>query len=127
VAVPGGRQKILSINELKALVRFYPTQNFEVNAGALVNSFAGPDRNESGTGVGGVAGASYRIVDSVVLNLFQGQMDSRSRYRVTSGVQFFWSPVKKVSERNIVNRPDNLDTFAMAGGISTSTFVDPAC
>jgi hypothetical protein len=107
-------------------VRFYPSENIELNAGALVNSFAGPDRNESGTGVGGVAGASFRVSESVILNLVQGQMDSRSRYRVTSGVQFFWTPAK-AEKQNIVNRPDNLDTFAMAGGLTTTTVQRAGC
>jgi hypothetical protein len=120
VTVPGGRQKILSINELKGLVRVYPTQNTELDVGALVNSFAGPDRNETGTGVGGVLGASFKVTDFLVLNLFQGQMDSRSRYRVTSGLQFFWSPAK-TDKRGVANRPDNFESFAMAGAVSTSS------
>jgi hypothetical protein len=125
--VPGGRQKILSINELKAVGRFYPTENFEFNIGALVNSFAGVDRNETGTGVGGVAGASFRVFDSLILNLFQGQMDSRSRYRVTSGVQYFWSPAKITTKEEIRNRPSSLDTFAMAGGLSASAIPAAGC
>jgi hypothetical protein len=86
------QKKDLTMNELKANLRYYPTPNTELNGGFLVNSFAGPTRNESGTGVGGSFGASYRIIGPMVLNLVQGQFDSRSRYRVTSGVQFFWAP-----------------------------------
>jgi hypothetical protein len=86
------QKKDLTMNELKANLSYYPTPNTELNGGFLVNSFAGPTRNESGTGVGGSFGASYRIIGPMVLNLVQGQFDSRSRYRVSSGVQFFWAP-----------------------------------
>ncbi len=85
-------KKDLAINEAKAVVRFYPTADSEVHGGMLVNSFAGPTYHDSGTGVGGAFGASYRVFGPVVLNIVQGQADSRSRYRVTSGIQFFWSP-----------------------------------
>ena len=85
-------KKDLTMNELKANLSYYPTPNTELNGGFFVNSFAGPTRNESGTGVGGSFGASYRIIGPMVLNLVQGQFDSRSRYRVSSGIQFFWAP-----------------------------------
>ena len=100
-------KKDLTMNELRANLRYYPTPNTELNGGFLVNSFAGPTRNESGTGVGGSFGASYRIIGPMVLNLVQGQFDSRSRYRVTSGVQFFWAPpaVEKTPETRARDHP----------------------
>ena|SRR5215471_8140107 len=85
-------KKDLTMNVLSAILNFYPTPDIQLNGGFLVNSFAGPTRNESGTGVGGSFGASYKIIGPMVLNLVQGQFDSRSRYRVSSGIQFFWAP-----------------------------------
>jgi len=90
--VPCVPKKDLTMNVLSAILNFYPTPDIQLNGGFLVNSFAGPTRNESGTGVGGSFGASYRIIGPMVVNLVQGQFDSRSRYRVSSGIQFFWAP-----------------------------------
>ncbi len=56
-------------------------------SGMLVNSFAGPTRNESKTGVGGILGASWQISEAFILNLFQAQMDSVAGIAVTSGLQ----------------------------------------
>jgi hypothetical protein len=56
------RAKEPSINELKGLIRYYPTPKIELNAGLLVNSFVGPDRNQTGTGFGGVFGAVFKLL-----------------------------------------------------------------
>lgn len=100
VAPPCFPKHDLTINELRGVLRFYPTASTEINGGMMVNSFAGPTRNESKTGVGGILGASWQITGPFILNLFQAQMDSRSRYRVTSGLQFAWSPGSSSTARD---------------------------
>jgi hypothetical protein len=112
-------KKDLVINELKAILRFYPTRDAELHGGILVNSFAGPTYHDSGTGVGGAFGASYRLFGPVVLNLVQGQFDSRSRYRVTSGVQFFWSPSE--IQKPIRETVSLADFNANAGGTAATS------
>lgn len=118
-------KSVPAINELKGVVRLYPTQNLELDAGVLVNSFAGPDRDETKTGVGGVFGASYRVLDWMILRLVQGQMDTRERYRITSGVELTWTPKpaqqQKEQKRQIAEGRDQAFTLASAGTIS------PAC
>jgi hypothetical protein len=113
------------MNDLRAVLRFYPSTTTEINAGMLVNSFAGYTRNESGTGVGGILGASWQIAGPLILNLFQAQMDSRSRYRVTSGLQFAWTPStpssskdtdKPLRESGLMSR---LDASPVGGGSSS--------
>src|SRR5262249_46897622 len=59
-------KKDLTMNVLSAILNFYPTPDIQLNGGFLVNSFAGPTRNESRTGVGGSFGASYRIIGPMV-------------------------------------------------------------
>ena len=92
-----GDRKIAGINELHGVLRFYPTNEIEINGGFLVNSFAGPDRRDNGgTGVGGSFGASFKLFDPIVIQLVQAQIDNRERYRVTSGVQIIWgSPLQE--------------------------------
>ena len=114
-------ESVPAINELKGVMRFYPTQNLELDAGVLVNSFAGPDRNETKTGIGGVFGASYRVLDWMILRLVQGQMDTRERYRITSGVELAWTPKpaqqQKEQKRLIAEGRDQAFTLASAGTI----------
>src|SRR6185503_14293887 len=99
--------KFAGINELQALGRFYPTQEIEVSAGVVVNSFAGAGhRDDGGTGVGGLFGVSFKVFDPLVIQLVQGQVDNRDRYRVTSGVQLiFGSPLRDWIRSHIFTPP----------------------
>jgi hypothetical protein len=101
------RYKMVGINELQGLVRFYPTDEIEVNGGLVVNSFAGPCRKAvGGTGVGAVFGVSFKLFDPVVLQLVQAKIDSQERYRVTSGIQLiFGSPLKDWLRSHIATVP----------------------
>lgn len=96
-------RKFTGINELHGVLRFYPTNEIEVNGGFLVNSFAGPGRNENGgTGVGGSFGVSFKLFDPIVLQLVQAKIDNRDRYRVTSGIQIIWgSPLQEYLREHI--------------------------
>jgi hypothetical protein len=105
-----------SINELKGIVRYYPTSKIELNAGLLVNSFAGPDRNQTGTGFGGVFGAAIQVLDWLIIRPVQGQMDTRERYRVTSGIEFVWAPAQEPQSRHRVQEKDA--AFSVANSAS---------
>ena len=120
----GGR-KFTGINELQAILRFYPTNEIEVNGGFLVNSFAGPGwRDNGGTGVGGSAGLSFKIFDPVVIQLFQAKFDNRERYRVTSGIQLiFGSPLQEFL-REYISLPS---TGGTPGGPKVTPQPPPSC
>jgi hypothetical protein len=113
----GGR-KFAGINELNGILRFYPTNEMELNGGFLVNSFAGPDRHDSGgTGVGGSFGFSFKLFDPVVIQLVQAKFDNRERYRVTSGVQLIWgSPLQEFLREHV-----SLPLFGGNSGIPNSS------
>ena len=114
-----------AMNELKTYARIYPTQRTEVTLGVLVNSFAGPDRNKTETGVGGVFGASVQLFDWLVFRAVQGQMDTRERYRITSGLEFIWTPEKVDKPERLLGEEGKDTTFALAsaatGSSSTTT------
>jgi len=111
-------KKAYTINELKGILRFYPTSQLEVDAGMLVNSFAGPDRNVTGTGVGGVFGLHYGLGKNIILNVVQAQGDSRSRFRATSGLQFFWSPASDKKPKREDIRTE-VESMLLSGGGGT--------
>ena len=109
-----------AMNELKGVVRYYPSEKVELNAGLLVNSFAGPDRNKTGTGFGGVFGAAFQVLDWLIIRPVQGQMDTRERYRITSGVELVWAPLQQ-SERGHARETGPILVAGSAAG-SSSTF-----
>jgi hypothetical protein len=113
-------KKAYSINELKGVVRTYPTSQIEADVGMLVNSFAGPDRNATGTGVGGIFGLHYSVTNNVILNIVQAQGDSRSRYRVTSGLQFYWTPESDKKPKRVEPRSTRTDAMLLASGGGTA-------
>lgn len=108
-----------AINELKAFGRIYPTNRTEITLGLLVNSFAGPDRNETGTGFGGIFGASIQLLDWMILRPIQGQMDTRERYRITSGVEFIWTPAKEQKRERLLGT-EKETSFELASSSFTS-------
>lgn len=110
-----------AMNELKSYVRLYPTERAELSLGFLVNSFAGPDRNKTGTGFGGIFGASMQIFDWLVFRAVQGQMDTRERYRITSGLEFVWAPDKTDKSERRVGDEGKDTTFALASAAGSSS------
>jgi hypothetical protein len=105
-----------SINELKGVVRYYPTPQIELNGGLLVNSFAGPDRNKTGTGFGGIFGMAFQALDWLIIRPVQGQMDTRERYRITSGVEFVWAPTQEQYSRQRAQEKDAAFSVASPSG-----------
>jgi hypothetical protein len=114
-------KKAYAINELKSVVRTYPTSQIEADVGMLVNSFAGVDRNVTGTGVGGVFGLFYGITNNIILNIVQAQGDTRSRYRVTGGLQFYWSPDSDTKQKRVEPRTTRTyEQMLLASGSGTA-------
>jgi hypothetical protein len=109
-----------SINELKGIIRYYPTAKLELNAGLLVNSFAGPDRNKTGTGFGGVFGVAFQALDWLIIRAVQGQMDTRERYRITSGVELVWAPTQEHYSRQRTQERESAFSVASASGTISS-------
>jgi len=109
-------RSVPAINELKGVVRYYPTAKTEINAGLLVNSFAGPGHNDPGTGFGGVFGFAFQALDWLIIRPIQGQMDTRERYRITSGVELVWAPTPQVYNRSRSQEKDTSFSFASTGG-----------
>lgn len=108
------------MNELKGVVRYYPTSKLELNGGVLVNSFAGPDRNKTGTGVGGIFGVAIQVLDWLIIRPIQGQMDTRERYRITAGVELVWIPPQDPYSRQRAQERDT--AFSVAGSAGGSGF-----
>jgi hypothetical protein len=121
-----GNRTFTGINELHAVLRYYPTNEVEVNGGFLVNSFAGPGwRDDGGTGVGGSFGVSFKLFEPVVLQLVQAKIDNRERYRVTSGIQIIWGSPLKEFLREYVSFP-TIGSGAPGGVKGTSrNYIDP--
>ncbi|MBI4524570.1 MAG: hypothetical protein HY695_12250 [Deltaproteobacteria bacterium] len=120
----GVRKSVPAINELKGVIRYYPNPRVELNAGLLVNSFAGPDRNKTGTGFGGVFGVAFQVLDWLIVRPLQAQMDTRERYRITSGVELVWAPLQQY-QRGHAEAKDT--SFAAAGGAAGVSSIDPRC
>jgi hypothetical protein len=117
---PPRKKAVPAINQLMGFARFYPTERTEFTLGLLVNSFAGPDYKKTGTVFGGVFGAAVQLTDWLVLRPVQGQMDTRERYRITSGLQFFWTPARKEKPERLLGEVDRDTNFALASAGSTS-------
>ena len=101
----GGVSQV-GMNQLQGLLRFYPTKEVELNAGLLVNSFAGVDHSKGGgSGVGGVFGLSFKLFDPVVVHLVQGHFDNRERYRVVSGIQLIFGSSLQDWQRSHIPTP----------------------
>jgi len=113
------RKAAPTINQLMGFVRIYPTERSEFTLGFLVNSFAGPDRNKTGTGFGGVFGATVQLTDWLLLRAVEGQMDTRERYRITSGLQFTWTPARKEKPERLIGEERDTN-FALASAFSSS-------
>jgi hypothetical protein len=58
-----------------------------------VNTFAGAGHNKvGGTGFGPVAGVSFLPMPGVAVNLLRLNFDHQSRFRVATGLEFFFDP-----------------------------------
>jgi len=72
---------------------FLRRDNVELLAGIQVNTFAGAGhRKMGGTGVGPVLGISMLYSPGVAVNLIRATFDDEGRYRVATGLEFFFDP-----------------------------------
>ena len=108
------------VNKLQATASYYPgsdwasflrKDNVELTLGVQVNTFGGAGHEKlGGVGVGPVFGVSFLPMAGVAVNLVRGTIDNRSRYRVSSGLEFFsgrGSPtLKEVRRRYLEPNPD---------------------
>jgi hypothetical protein len=97
----GGGRTEYGVNRLQFNSSYFPAvdwwapylrrDNVELQLGLQVNTFAGAGHNKlGGTGVGPVLGASFLPMPGVAVNLVRATFDSESRYRVTTGLEFFF-------------------------------------
>jgi hypothetical protein len=112
------------VNKVQATASFYAgsdwasflrKDNVELTLGVQANSFAGGGNLQ--TGVGPVFGLSFLPMPGVAVNLFNGTFDSRSRYRVMSGLEFFFgrnTTTLKESRRKYLE-PNHFDLQGAAG------------
>ena len=99
----GGHRVEYAINKLQGTASFFAgsdwwapylkKDNVELLLGLQVNSFAGAGQSKAGgTGFGPVAGASVLVLPGVAVNLLRLTFDHHSRYRVATGLEFFFDP-----------------------------------
>jgi hypothetical protein len=92
------------INRLQASVSYFAgsdwwgpflrRDNLELLLGIQVNTFAGAGHNKlgGGTGVGPVLGISMLYSPAVAVNVIRATFDDQGRYRVATGLEFFFDP-----------------------------------
>jgi len=124
----GGGRTEYGINKLQATASFFAgsdwwgpylrRDNVELVAGLQVNSFAGAGHHKvGGTGFGPTLGASFLPMPGVAVNLVRATFDHQGRYRVSTGLEFFFDPKGGTSlkqERRMYLEP-NFDGPQSAG------------
>lgn len=99
----GGDRTEYGINKLQATASFFSStdwfgpylrkDNVELVGGLQLNTFAGEGHHKlGGTGFGGVLGASFLPMPGVAVNLVRASFDHEGRYRVATGLEFFFDP-----------------------------------
>ena len=99
----GGHRSEYGINRLQTTASFFaPTDwwgpylrrdNVELIGGLQVNTFAGAGHGKlGGTGVGPVLGLAMLPMPGVAVNLVRATFDHKGRYRVSTGLEFFFDP-----------------------------------
>ena len=99
----GGDRVEYGVNRLQATASFFAPSdwwgpylrrdNVELMGGIQVNTFAGAGHDKlGGTGVGPVLGVSFLPMPGVAVNLIRASVDHQGRYRVATGLEFFFDP-----------------------------------
>jgi hypothetical protein len=97
----GGRTEF-GINTLQGTFSYFPSydlasfltrNNMEYTLGLQVNSFGGAGSGNLDTGVGPVFGFSFLPTRGLEVNLLKGTIDHHGRYRVQTGVAFYFDKV----------------------------------
>jgi len=109
-------KRIVGVSEGRVAMNFFPAiiwrDNFELTLGVHVTGLSGPDNRTRGVpmGVGPVAGMAIMPIPNLEVALFKAQFDNRNRYRVTSGVQWYFNraPATLLQLRRMYLEPTNL-------------------
>jgi hypothetical protein len=89
----------VGINTLQASFNYFPSydlasfltrNNMEWTLGLQANSFGGVGSGDLDTGVGPVFGFAFMPTKGLEVNLVKGTIDHHGRYRVQSGVSFYF-------------------------------------
>lgn len=92
------KRKFFPYSQLKAAVNWFPPialfgkDNIELTVGVQVNGFSGPDKGHAGSGVGPTAGMAMMPFQNFEVQLFRVAIDNHNRYRVTSGLHYYFTP-----------------------------------
>lgn len=91
-----GTHQLAPTSTLRAAINFFPPflfgpGNTELTLGVQVNGISGMDRTRALSGAGPVLGMAVMPWQNLEVQVFKMTIDNRSRYQVTSGVQFFVS------------------------------------
>jgi hypothetical protein len=109
-------KRIVGLSEARLVANFFPAiiwrDNLEMSLGVMINGFSGPDNRTRGVpmGVGPVLGTAFMPVQNLEVQLFKASIDNRNRYRVTSGVQWYFNraPATLLQLRRMYLEPTNL-------------------
>jgi hypothetical protein len=88
---------LVGLSEGRVAVNWFPPffmkDNLEITLGAHVTGATGAHNRDSDVpmGVGPVAGMAIMPWQNFEVQLFKAQMDNRNRYRVSSGLQFYFN------------------------------------
>jgi hypothetical protein len=112
----GAFKKLVKVSEGRVALNMFPAfiwrDNVELTLGVHVTALSGPDSRQGGVpmGVGPVFGAAVMPIQNLEIALFKGQIDNRNRYRVTSGVQWYFNraPATLLQLRRMYLEPTNL-------------------
>jgi hypothetical protein len=94
-----GRDVEYGINQIQGTVSYFPgvdlasflrKDNVELTLGVQANSFGGVGSGNLQNGVGPVFGLAFMPMQSVEINAFKGTIDNHGRYRVLSGLSFYF-------------------------------------
>ena len=100
------------------LAPFLTKDNVEIMIGVQGNSFGGPGSHNLQSGVGPMFGLAFMPVKGWEVNLVKGTIDNHGRYRVFSGISFYFDKLN-ASLKNLRRRylePNFLDNGS-GGGI----------
>jgi hypothetical protein len=96
----GGDQaakRMVKVSEGRLALNWFPSffmkDNTELTLGVHVTALSGADSRTNGVpmGVGPVAGMAVMPWQNLEVQLFKAQIDNRNRYRVTSGLQYYFN------------------------------------
>jgi hypothetical protein len=118
-------KRMIPYSQTRAAVNFFPgflpflaPGNLELTLGVQLNGLSGPGHENVALGVGPVFGAAFMPVAGLPLEvtLFRAVIDNHNRYRVNSGLQFYFS---KGNETLLQLRRKYLEPTNLPAGVST--------